>query len=854
MLEELHPIVAQLTPNQEQLPAVLSRGCDVVVTAGAGTGKTRTLVARYLSLLADGMPLRRIIAVTFTRKAAREMRNRVRAEVQRYLNQADLSPEQRDRWQAVYAGLDAARIGTIHSLCTEILRAHPAEAGVDPRFAVLEEGEAAQLRREVVTAALAWAADEPDAVGLFALLRGPDNLRSVVGSLLKQRLDVSAAIETASVDPLAHWQEALEERQAQRLSALLSKRAWSDAVAILRRSTPIDPQDAMAEQRRWALRAIDEATPVRGGAAASHRDAVHTNSIRLIDDRLASLSRLGEISLVGGSYKAWAGGKAEKTAVKDALRTLRRLWRGHADLLSLQINPLDERLAEAMPSLRALLLFSVQQYQGEKRDERALDFDDLESRAVELLENHPEVRARWQHEAEAILVDEFQDTNERQRRLVHLLAGDGSTQSASSTRSACPTQSDGSAQSRGNLFIVGDAKQSIYGFRGADVTVFRREREHITGRAGHPGSGQGFALATSYRAHQGLVEALNDLLRPVLGEKDDPHRPWAEPFSPIEPHRATPAPGIEPPYVECHLSVGSKGDGALDRAAQALVARLAQTVEGVSRRPAEQPSNRSLPEGDSATMPPERRPLTYGDVAILCRASTSFSAYEDALDEAGLPYVTVAGRGFYDRPEVRDLLNALRALSDPTDDAALVGLLRSPAIALSDAAVYQLVRAREASSPPGDHVPPLWTVLPHVKADLGPVAEMRVSRAVTLIGRLHTLAGRTGVGDLLKAFLDETHYRAALIRAGQPRAVRNVDKLLDDAQASGLVGVGAFLELVGGLQDSGAREGEARALAGGAVQIMSVHQAKGLEFPIVVLGDATWGSGGSRQDVLVDPE
>ena len=800
MREELHPIVAQMTPNVEQRPAVCARGCDVVVTAGAGTGKTRTLVARYLSLLADGKSLRSIVAITFTRKAAREMRNRVRAEVQRYLARGNLTSEQRDRWQAVYARLDAARIGTIHSLCTEILRAHPAEAGVDPRFQVLEEGQAAMVRREVLDAALAWAADEPDAVGLFPLLDGPGGLRTVVQTLLQQRLDALAAFDGVPEDRLARWREILRERRRGRLDGLLSDPAWKDAVATLRHSRPKNPDDAMAEQRRWALSALDE--------AASSRTA------ETIDERIASLSRLDEISLVGGSYKAWPGEKAEKATVKDALGTLRHLWRDHADFLSLRLIPLDEELADAIPGLRAVFEFACQRYDTRKRNERALDFDDLESGALALLRDHPEVRARWQRQVEAILVDEFQDTNQRQRDLVHLLGGGaGSTQSAGSTRSA------------GKLFIVGDAKQSIYGFRGADVTVFRAERERIV-----DSGGEGWPLATSYRAHRGLVRALNDLLRPVLGEEEDPRRPWAEPFAPIEPHREDPGPGIEAPYVELHLTVGSK-DGALDKAARAAVARLAEMVEGGAQ----------VMDGGTP------RPLDYGDVAILCRASSAFGYYEDALDEARLPYLTVAGRGFYDRPEIRDLLNALRALADPTDDLALVGLLRSPALALSDAAIYRLVRARDEESMP------LWDVLRQGKAELGAVANGRAARAASLIGELHTMAGRAGVGDLLKAFLDETNYRAALLKAGQQRAVRNVDKLLGDAHASGLVGVSGFLEYVGGLRDSGAREGEARAVAGGAVQIMSVHQAKGLEFPVVVIGHATWGGGGGGRGVLADP-
>jgi ATP-dependent helicase/nuclease subunit A len=838
MPEELHPIVAQLTPNEEQRPAVSARGCDVVVTAGAGTGKTRTLVARYLSLLADLEAdrrghLRSIVAITFTRKAAREMRNRVRAEVRRYLAHCALTPQQRDRWQAVYARLDAARIGTIHSLCTEILRAQPAEASVDPRFQVLEEGQAALLRREVLDEALAWAADEPDAVRLFDLLDGATRLRGAIQTLLARRLDAASAFEALPADPLAYWREVLSQRKLVRLERLLSDPAWAEALTALRRSKPTDPDDRMALQRRWALAAIDEAVESRvrrrsgsPGQRSVPSGGAGVGAAERIEERLASLSRLDDVNLVGGSYRAWPGGKSEKAAVKDALRTVRKLWRDHADLLSLQLTSLDERTAEAIPGLRAVFRFARRRYQAEKRNRRVLDFDDLESGAVELLQDHPEVRTRWQDQVEAILVDEFQDTNERQRRLVHLLSGDA-----------------GHRRSSGKLFIVGDAKQSIYGFRGADVTVFRAERERIVGRD----DGEGWPLTTSYRAHRDLVRALNNLLRPVLGEEADPHRPWAEPFAPIAAHRDAPGPRIEPPYVEMHLTVGSKSDGALDRAARALVGRLAEMVE----------SGAQMADGGEAA-PHGLRPLDYGDIAILCRASGSFGAYEDALDEAGLPYVTVAGRGFYDRPEIRDLLNALRALADPTDDLALVGLLRSPAVALSDAAIYRLVRGR------GEAPISLWQALSRGDADLGigaqgrssvdPVAGQRVARSVSLITELHTMAGRTGVGDLLKAFLDATTYRAALLKAGQQRAVRNVQKLLGDAHASGLVSVGAFLEYVDGLRDSGAREGEARAVSGDAVQIMTIHQAKGLEFPIVVLGDATWsGGGGGSRPVLIDP-
>jgi ATP-dependent helicase/nuclease subunit A len=785
MFPDVHPIAAQMSPSPEQAPAVAERGRDVVVTAGAGTGKTRTLVARYLSLLAERLPLRSVVAITFTNKAAREMRNRVREEVRVYLERADLPAEERDRWQDLYTALDAARIGTIHSLCAEILRAHPAEAGIDPRFDMLEEGQINILRRRAVDETLAWAADDEEAVVLFSLL-GEHNLRDTLDTLIGQRLDAQGALADLPDDVLAHWQQLLAERQRQALEALVSSPGWVDAVATLEGSAARDPDDRMEIQRRGALAAIQEAE----GA---------------LSDRLASLAHLDGIDLGGGRQAAWPGGKGELDGVKDALRALRSLWQDQADALGLVPTQTDEVLAEALPVLRAAFDSACQRYDALKRERNALDFDDLEHGALALLRENEAVRERWQHEARAILVDEFQDTNGRQRDLVQLLNGDD-----------------------GKLFIVGDAKQSIYRFRGADVTVFRAERERMEKRGG-----AAFRLEVSYRAHRELVQGLNDLLRPVLGEETDPNRPWVEPFARLLHHREEPGPGFTPPHVELHLTVGSKSGGALDRAADGLAARVIELVEG----------------GLQVVEDGKPRRLNYGDVAILCRASSSFGAYEDGLERANVPFLTVAGRGFYGRPEIRDLLNGLQALADPTDDLALAGLLRSPAFALSDAALYRLCAGRDEEEGPT----PLWDVLRSAGMGLPGEDGRQAERTIGVITDLHKRVGRSPVADVLKALLDATGYRAALIQAGESRGARNVSKLLADAHTSGIVSVGEFLEYVSGLRDSGTREGEARATVEGAVQIMSVHAAKGLEFPVVVIGDVTYGGRGAG-GVLVDPD
>ena len=763
-MAELHPIVDQegVRPSPEQKPAVVTRGKDVVVTAGAGAGKTRTLVARYLSLVAEGTPLRSIVAITFTRKAAREMRNRVRKAIRRYLEQTS-APDEREFWDDVYGELDAARIGTIHQLCTEILRAHPAEAAVDPRFDVIDEAQAALLWAQAVDEALAWAASDEGRARLFALF-GERTLQDVLLDLLARRLDAEMAFAALPEDVLAHWQRALEQARGQALDALLSHDRWQECVAYLYANEPLEADDLLAEQRRNVLASL---------AAARGAETV--------GEVIRALDVIDAVNLRGGRQGAWPGGKEQKDQVKEALRGLRSLWREREGQLTLQLNVLDEELAAALPALEATYRRAQAAYDQMKGERQALDFDDLERRALDLLANKA-VRRRWQSEVNAILVDEYQDTNARQRDLVNAL------------------------NRGGRLFIVGDAKQSIYRFRGADVTVFRRERRRIVEEGG-----AAFPLAHSYRAHRELASDLNALLAPVLGE-EAPNQPWREPFAPLEAMRESPDLPFEPPHVALYLTVGSKGDGALKRAAAALAGALHEMAE---------------------------QGLSYGDVAVLCRASTSFADYEDAFEEAGVPYLTVAGRGFYDRPEIRDLLNALTALADPADDLALAGLLRSPVFAFRDDELWELRPSKRGTS--------WWEA---VQADDGEKAAW----ATDVVRRFHDQAGRLPIADLLKAFLDETDYRAALQRAEQSRAARNVDKLLVGAHASGIVSVGEFLEYVENLRAGRAREGEAQATVEGAVRIMSVHAAKGLEFPVVVLGDVTYRRPPGRDGLLLHEE
>jgi ATP-dependent helicase/nuclease subunit A len=784
-------ILDLLRLNGPQLEAATAPG-DLAVAAGAGSGKTRTLVARYLGLLESGVPLRAIVAITFTDKAAREMRTRIRQAIagwlQRQTFEGSCEPQVRttskvSSWEEAFADLDAARIGTIHSLCAQVLREQPVEAarlGYPPGFDVLEEGHAAVLRARAIDEALAWAAEDDGASRLFGALR-EFGLRTTVATLLEKRLDADTAFERLTDDPLDGWADALKDW----LGGQLEDSRWRECLDALASLRADDPTDAMEVARQEVL--------VHAGAVD---DACQRGDL---DAVLAALAALRAATTLRGRQANWPDGALE--TAREAMRDLRAYFDERLQPLADPKKPaawaLDEQVAGLVWILHAVYRRAADAYAQAKRAENGLDFDDLEAGALALL-GDPAVRAAWQAGVRAVLVDEFQDTNERQREIVYALSGFGRERADGPDR-------------RGSLFVVGDAKQSIYRFRGADVTVFRRVQDDIV-----RGGGRIVPLDLTFRAHAPLVAITNRLLSPILDEMVRPGRPYAVPFAPLAAYRAESRGGIAPPFVEFLLGLGESAGQGRQAAAGGLAARL-------------------LELGD-------REGVQWSDVALLFRASTTFSVYEDALEQAGIPFVTVAGRGFYDRYEVRDLLNALSAVADPTDDLALVGLLRSPAIGLTDAALYLLrfpplpVVPRESDTPCS-----IWPILNHpALPEIVPPDDL--GRAVIgrdLIAELHDLAGRVGVAVLLKRLLDRTRYRAALqTSAGGARARRNVDKLLTDAHASSLVSVREFLEYVRALHDVGVRESEAPTEVGSAVQLMTVHKAKGLEFPVVVIADA----------------
>jgi ATP-dependent exoDNAse (exonuclease V) beta subunit len=805
----------------EQLQAITHAG-NLVVTAGAGSGKTRVLVERYLRLLVepDGDTDRDILAITFTEKAAREMRDRVRTTVEQRARAADRT--ERAAWEERRAAIEAARIGTIHSFCATLLRAHPAETGLDPHFGVLDEVEALLLLSESVDAALGAAVTEdagsgPGVTILFDEF-GLAELRTILTEMVRAGAEVRLALADLPDNPAAlreRWQTHLADLQADLLNSLLNGAHWQAACATLQTLAPAARDD---DRIGGQVRTIADWLEESGVGAWQAADAAQPATI---DFRC-----INQIDLRGGSKKNWPTAD-DLAAAKEALRTLRDSYRQHAGLLELVgDDDLEQRAAQVILALRALYRRVVAHYTRRKQQRDLLDYDDLEVRARDLLERHPAVRTRWQAELRAVLVDEFQDTNEDQRAIIAALTG------LTEEVAASP-----------GLFIVGDAKQSIYRFRGADVSVFQAVAQTLQDLGG-----QAVALNTSFRAHPPLLDWINATVAPIFA-REEPLRRYEVPFEQLLAHRPPPT---HAQCVELHIVPGEGNSATVhDSEAQALAVRIQALVAGAA--------GAIIHDREHGWRVPR-----YGDMALLFQASTAFEHYERAFRTAGIPYLTTAGRGYYGRKEVQDLIHLLRVLDDPADELALVGVLRSPLFALDDATLLQLRFANphslwDALLATGEEELRTENVEPETEHSALETENLKLNTQNLEIGtenstlntqnselffaretlrELHALRGRVTVVELLRAALAATGYLATIsgLHDGERRRA-NVEKLLEAARRAGSGGLSTFSAYLDALLRQEPREGEAPLEAAGSVQLMTVHRSKGLEFPIVVLPD-----------------
>ena len=786
---------------------------SLLVEAAAGTGKTSALVTRMVNVLAAGAArVGEILAVTFTEKAAGELKLRLREELERARG-GDAA--RRPHVEHAIAHLEEAQVSTIHGFCADLLRERPVEAGVDPRFEVL--ADPSQVFGQAFDGWLQQTlADPPEGV------RRALHRRSARGFGESGAEERPTARLRAAAESLAEWRDFPAPWRRERFdrAAIVDRIVGelSDFAALAERVK--DRRDRLFLDLRPALLLVREIRRQDTLRPARDYDGIEAKLVELAGTRGFTHPRKGS----GARY-------GEDVTRETVVEHHRRI----ADVLQDFRRVADADLAAC---LRDELQAPIAAFGRLKRDAGRLDFVDLLIEARNLVRGHDAVRADFQRRFTRIFVDEFQDTDPLQAEIVLLLAADDPAER--DWRRVRPAP--------GKLFIVGDPKQSIYRFRRADVGVYRQVKRQLEA-AGVPV----LALTTSFRAVPGIQRLVNRAFAPLMAGSAARRGGGAEPhqadYVRLSPYRDDPdrQPGVVVLPVPRPYGVRRVAAAAIERSLpDAVGAFIRWLVTESGWRVTERRSTEAGPAGDGSG-PPAGVPVAARHVCILFRRFESFGAdvtrrYVEALESRDLPHLLVGGRAFHDREEVATMRAALAAVEYPDDELSVFATLRGSLFAVEDAALLEY-RQRFGRLHP-------FRIPAELAADgaggdagrrerLGPIAE-----ALEVLRGAHRRRNAVPIAETVGRLLEATRAHAGFVmRPGGEQALANVLLIAELARRYESGGGLSFRGFVERLEDEAlARQaGEASILEEGSdgVRMMTVHRAKGLEFPVVVLADPT---------------
>ncbi|MGM0593272.1 MAG: UvrD-helicase domain-containing protein [Pseudomonadota bacterium] len=797
---------------------------NATVMASAGTGKTYMLINRLVRLLLAGARPEAILAITFTRKAAAEMQSRLgerlfalaSAEADE-LNQrlremgVEVTPQVAERARSLYETLLRSRFTvrttTFHAFCQEILLRFPLEADVPPGFELLESSaELVQAARDLLVAEASAAPDGELAGALHRLLDycgGLDGLQRALGTFLSHRGDWWAYTEAAP-QPLEFARQALRQQLG------VSER--DDPRAAL---FSTERMQQLAEFTELLMRHPIKSNLQAAEALATARNHELEPGERFSACREAFLTQKDELRVR----------KASKTQEKKmGPEGEARFLQLHQALGEAVLETLDRLLAlEAVQAADAWYLAGVRllhHYQQLKQERRVLDFTDLEWRAYRLLshaDNALWVQYKLDQRIDHLLVDEFQDTNPTQWRLLLPLLQE---------------MAAGQSEQLRSVFLVGDAKQSIYRFRRAEPRLFQAAHHWLADHL----AAETFPLHTSWRSAPTIMQCVNrvfDQHGPQAGVLRDFTRHdtnlgnlWGRvTVLPLILHHEqgeeqSPASALRDPLQQPRPE---QGDDAYEREGAQIAAAIETLIH----------SGTTLGEGEKA------HPVGYGDIMILVRKRSHTGYYEEALRQRGIPYLGAERGTLLNSLEVSDMVALLELLFTPYNNLSLATVLRSPLFSCSDSDLtrlaangrggwYQRLQALAETAAPGE-----------------PLAE-----AATTLARWHQLAGKIPIHDLLDRIFCEGNvlerYRAAFPPHLAGRAVANLTRFLElalEVDSGRYPSLGHFLARLASLRDDSDEAPDEAPAAGSSerVRILTIHAAKGLEAPVVFLADSAVG-------------
>ncbi len=799
-----HNQLGGITPTSSQHAAAIERAAEnVALRSGAGCGKTLVLAMRFTELLMncgkDKNPLDKFVALTFTEKAAGEMLQRVRRMLTNMLQGAGSDDAHRiRRW---IDDLPEANISTIHGFCASLLRKFAVEAGIDPSFAICaDELAVGRMRTDAADEAMLRAVENrrDDVAELLTALTY-DRATDLVKQLLEHRTEWDPDEYADPHRILGNWERRVEQARRAAWDELDNRddlREEMDATC----SVPCqNEEDKLYQHLRRQAGVVKDILTERQNRTA---------------ETFASLNaKPGNI----GSAKAWGS----KEQVKDLRRRLNKLVAAVGEYTIYAESPgeLDRQSADMLATLTRLAVEADEIYAKTKRANGMLDFTDLQYHTNRLLRDNPVVRKALLKSFDQFLIDEAQDTDPFQISLLRtLVTGDSRAEEIP----------------KGRLFLVGDDKQSIYRFRGVRVEVFRQLCRQLGDRARQD-------LETSFRTHPKGIEFINYLFSRLMD--DD--------YTPIKPKR-----GETPPEPSTEIILAGPEEGEIENASHASNLQAAATAERIAEMIRDR---QKLVWSDDEKCWRAVRP---GDVAILFARMTNSPQYERELAAREIPYYVVAGSGFFRQQEVYDVLNALSTVDNPGDDIAFFGVLRSGMFGLNDEALMSI--SQNVSKP---YLPSLIDMLNGTEQEqkcitipqLEDYQSQTLTFAVELLSRLHQLKDTLGAGRVVDELLEATAYEGVLLAQFQGAQkvgnVRRVGELARQASASGLT-LAEFISQMNEqvVDQSRYEQAPVTGEAEDVVRLMTIHKAKGLEFPVVIIPDLNAGRQKVNDQLLNRPD
>ena len=767
-----------------------------LVEAGAGSGKTAIMAGRVAMMLADGIEPKSIAAVTFTEFAASELLIRVREFVSelaagriplelRIALPDGLSEKQRRHLVAARETIDELTCSTIHGFCQRLIKPYPVEADIDPGATVMDRDQADLVFLEIVEI---WLREElvGEAGGLLAelVLQDPVETLRLIHKILshfRSHRDIFGDTPRDLGPLVIAFRQATDDFRAFIRDANVNEvetAAFADLFAEL------------AEETAFAQTAKTDADLVRLLLARPHSD-------------LCTAS--------GGFRKYRKKGKWAEAAKSVGLAKadgdlLNYRASAHYDECCETWTELQQSVAARILSELILLVKPVMdRFRDYKRSAALLDFDDLIFAARDLLREHNEVRRARAVRFTHVLVDEFQDTDPLQTEIFWRLCGEPPVGGANDEWEQFQIRP-------GGLFLVGDPKQAIYRFRGADITAYIRARQAFLSQA--PDSV--LSISTNFRSCPPIMRYVNELFEtPLSVEKGQPGFIALDPFQPER---------VEGP------SVAALDIKVADEEGKASAQQLRDgEAEAVANMCAHLIGSEAILDRKSG----ERRVCKAGDIALLAPTGSDLWRYEEALERRRIPVATQAGKGLFRRQEVQDLIAVTRVLADQRDTLALGALLRGPLVGLTEEElldiVWQLPRCEDAPD-----------LLPRLDLRVSPegISHLYARDVIEKLQALRRRVNATTPHDLLSQAIDVLRVRPILLqrhRDQAERALANVDLYLSFSRAYAVRGLRAFAEAM-----TVAWTGESRAVEGRpdvqeeAVTLYSMHAAKGLEWPIVI--------------------